>query len=835
MTIPPSEEENRFPVREALPALKAALAQGNAAVLVAPPGAGKTTHVPLALLGEDWARQGKLVMLEPRRLAARAAARHMAATLGERPGETVGYRVRMDAKIGPKTRLEIVTEGVFTRMVLDDPALSGIAGVLFDEFHERSLDADFGLALALDVQSALRPDLRILPMSATIDGARVARLIGDAPVIESKGRLYPVEYRYQPKRPGETLEAVMVRAILGALRSDEGDLLCFLPGQGEIRRVAERLDDILDGPSRDRLLVSPLYGSLSPAAQDRAIARAPKGKRKIVLATSIAETSLTIDGVGVVIDSGLARVPRFEPGSGLTRLETVRASKAAIRQRAGRAGRLSPGIAIRLWQEAQTAALPDFETPEILASELSGLALDLAAWGVGDPGRLKWLDALPEPAWREAVNLLKTLGAVDKKGLITGHGKAMQKLPLPPRLAHMVRKGAQFGQAVDAARLAVLVTERGLGGADTDLASRLEKLRGGGGERAKKARSLAASIAGRARQSPPRGNGELSPGALLSFAWPDRIAKHTGENERGETLFQLANGRRGVIESSLPLARSPFIVVADLQGKPAAARIVSAAAIDEAEIAELHGERMDTEREILLDQQSGRFKARTITRLDRLRLAETATALTGQDDVGAHILAHIRENGMQTLVFSGKASALRDRLGFLHYHMPETFPDVTDTALFNMLEFWLQPFLTGASGFNDIDQNLLSDGLMLYAGYENRERIDRLAPARMTTPAGASHALRYADGKAILAVKVQELFGMTQHPTVLEGKLPVTLELLSPAMRPIQTTEDLPGFWRGSWRDVRAQMRGRYPKHFWPEDPAAAAPTTRAKPRGSPS
>ncbi len=589
-----------LPVTRILPQLDEALAHHASAVLVAPPGAGKTTLVPLHMLGADWRGEGVIVLLEPRRLAARAAARRMAQLLGEEPGETVGYRMRLESKVSAKTRILVVTEGVFARMILDDPDLNGVAAVLFDEFHERSLDADFGLALALDVQAALRDDLKILVMSATLDGARVASLLGDAPVIESEGRAYPVDIRYRDRKADERIEDAMARAIRDALVDETGSILAFLPGQGEIERTARLLEERLPA----NVLLAPLYGAMEGSAQDAAIRPAPAGSRKIVLATSIAETSITIDGVRVVIDSGLARLPKYEPATGLTRLETVRTSRASADQRAGRAGRTEPGIAIRLWHQGQTASLPAFSPPEILEADLSGLVLDAAAWGVTDPATLNFLDKPPKPALAEEKALLHRLGALDEAGRLTPDGEAMRSLALPARLAHMVTEAAKRGEAQAAAELAVLLTERGLGGKDIDLETRLSRFRGDRSDRAQRARGLAKRLAANLRnQGAPAGS---TVGRLLIDAYPDRIAKARGTTGQ----FLLANGRGGEVDPAVSLSRGPWLVVADMSGKAGRARILSAAETSEAEIRAALGGRIESGKQIVYDPEKNALRAR---------------------------------------------------------------------------------------------------------------------------------------------------------------------------------------------------------------------------------
>ena len=812
-----------LPVTAAIPALKEALAAGRAAVLVAPPGAGKTTLVPLALLDAPWRGDGRIVLLEPRRLAARAAARRMAALIGEEPGETVGYAMRMENRTSARTKILVVTEGVFSRMLLDDPELPGVAAVLFDEFHERSLDGDFGLALALDVQGALRPDLRLLVMSATLDGARVARLLGDAPVVESEGRAFPVEIRYEERPAGMPVEEATARAIRAALAEEQGSILAFLPGQREILRTAERLEGRLGGDTDVMLL----YGLLDGKAQDAAIRPPPAGRRKVVLATSIAETSITIDGVRVVIDSGLSRLPRFEPASGLTRLETVRVSKASAVQRAGRAGRTQPGVAIRLWRAEQTAALPAFTPPEILEADLSALLLDCAAFGVADPASLSFLDPPPAAALAEARSLLAALGAIDETGRLTASGKSMRKLALPVRLAHMVAAAAKDGHAQAAAELAVLLTERGLGGDGIDLERRLARFRGERSPRAVAARRLAERLARSA--GPAEAETPASAGALLFNAWPDRVAKARGQRGR----FVLANGSGAVIDEAEALAGEAFLVVADLAGKAQHARITAAAAVSEAEIRAALGERIETQRETLFDPDKRALRMRETVRLGAILLAERMLPAPSGPEADRALVEAIRVHGLALLPWSKEALAMRGRLSWLHRGLGAPWPDVSDQALIERLDDWLAPFLTGAAGFAAIDPGTVRAGLLSLVPHDLQRRIDSLAPTHFDAPSGSRVPVRYDEAGPVLAIRVQELFGLDRHPSVAGGSVPLTLELLSPAHRPIQTTRDLPGFWRGSWADVRADMRGRYPRHNWPEDPLAAAATSRAKPRGS--
>ncbi|MBS7538714.1 ATP-dependent helicase HrpB [Ancylobacter lacus] len=819
-----------LPIDEALPALQASLAARPNAVLVAPPGAGKTTRVPLALLDAPWMAGRRLLVLEPRRLAARAAAERMAATLGEPVGETVGYRVRFGSKIGRRTRIEVVTEGIFTRMILDDPELSGVGAVLFDEFHERSLDADLGLALALDAQGGLREDLRLLAMSATLDGARVARLLGEAPVIESAGRAFPVETVYLGRDPRAPVERQVAEAVLRALAAERGSVLAFLPGAAEIRRTERLLAEALRDPAVD---IAPLYGALEGREQERAIAPAPPGRRKVVLATSIAETSLTIEGVRIVVDSGLARVPRFEPGVGLTRLETVRASRAAADQRRGRAGRTEPGLCYRLWSEAETASLPAYATPEILAADLSRLVLDLAAWGLGDPAGLAFLDPPPAPAVKEARALLAGLGALDREGRLTDLGRAMARLPLEPRLARMLIEGARRGAGEEAAAIAALVSERGLGGEDVDLAHRLDGFRRDRSRRAEEARRQAArwrESAERAAGPAPRGAEPPSPAGLLALAFPDRIARARGDGRR----FVLANGRGAAIDPALGLARARFLAVAELAGTADEARILLAADFAEDELTAEFADALTEGVETAYDPAAGAVRARFVRRLGALVLEERTARVEPGPATAAALARGAAQRGIARLGWSNAQRQWLDRVRFLRAAAPDLWPDLSDAGLAETVEDWLAPAIEGLTSLEAIDAERLGRALAGLLPWDLARRMEEEAPTHYEAPTGSRLPIDYAaEGGPTLAVRVQELFGLATHPAIAGGRVALTLALLSPAHRPIQLTRDLPAFWRGSWREVRAEMRGRYPRHPWPEDPAAAAPTTRAKPRGT--
>ncbi|AYG61220.1 ATP-dependent helicase HrpB [Rhizobium jaguaris] len=815
-----------LPVSHVLPDIGTALAKERRAVLSAPPGAGKTTLVPLYLLGQNWRGDGRIILLEPRRLAARAAASRMASLLGEQVGDTVGYRMRLDNRVSAKTRIEVVTEGVFARMILDDPELSGVSTVIFDEFHERSLDADFGLALAVDVQSALRDDLRILVMSATLDIERVGALLEHPPVIESMGRSFPIDIRHQDRPAGERIEDTVTRAILDAYAMEQGSILAFLPGQAEITRTVERLE----GRVAPETVIAPLYGNLGQKEQDAAIRPAPKGTRKIVLATSIAETSITIDGVCIVIDSGLQRLPVFEASTGITRLETVRVSRASADQRAGRAGRTEPGIAIRLWHPGQTAALPAFTPPQILSSDLSGLALDLAHWGVQDPATLAFVDQPPATTLAEARALLRQLGALDAENGLTVRGRLMRDLALPPRLSAMVISAAEFGQAREAAMLAVLLTEQGLGGQSIDLEERLRRFKTEKGERAEASRRLAARLATAAGESKAAAAGvPILTGSLLLHAFPDRIALQRG----GRGRFVMANGRGAELPETERLSGSQMLVIADLTGRAAQARILAAAEISRADVEEhLPGE-IRTEDQSLFDKASRQVRARRVTRLGAIVFEETPLPRPSGEQAAKALVEGIRELGIGVLPFSKEATQLRERIGFLHRTIGEPWPDMSDEALLSRLEEWFTPFQTDARGLSDISTGGLSNGLMSLVPHELQRDLGRMAPTHFEAPTGQRHPIQYEGEEPLLTIRVQELFGLKQHPAIGGGRLPLVLELTSPAHRPIQTTRDLPGFWAGSWKDVRADMRGRYPRHPWPEDPADALPTTRAKPRGT--
>jgi ATP-dependent helicase HrpB len=790
-------------------------------VIVAPTGAGKTTRVPLALLDEPWTQGQRLLLLEPRRLAARAAASRMAMLRGEDVGGTVGLRMRLGSRVSRDTRLEVVTEGVFTRLILDDPSLAGVAAVIFDEFHERSLDADFGLALALDAQAGLREDLRLIAMSATLDGARVATLLGDAPVIVSEGSAFPVETRHVGRPAGERIEEAVTRLCLRALAEEQGGVLVFLPGQGEIARVKERLEARL-GAHQD-LDILPLHGGLDPESQDRAVGPSLPGRRKLVLSTSIAETSLTLADIRVVVDCGLSRVPVYEPDVGLTRLETIRVSRASADQRRGRAGRTSPGVCYRMWDEAATVSL--------------------AAWGVGDPMRLKFLDPPPRAALAEASKLLVDLGALDTEHRLTDEGRAMRALPLPPRIARLLLEAARLEAADRGAGIAALLVERGLGGASADLAERLEQFARDRSERARAMRGLAAGWARTANaavrveakamaDSHNRGREPPSPGLLLALAYPERIAKARGR--KGEYL--LANGRAAALDPADPMTRAPFLAVAEITGRAAAARILLAASIEKSEIEAGFASRIDLHDSLAFDAAARALRRRRQRRLGAL-LLDDAPAPVAPDEATAVALAEgAAALGIDKLPWTEELRRWRGRVMFLR--KAETrkgeenpWPDLSDRALAEDAARWLAPFLLGKTTLAEMGAGDLALALRALLPFDLARRLEEEAPSHFDAPSGSRLPIEYGEEGASLAVRVQELFGLREHPSVARGRAALVLHLLSPAHRPIQITTDLPGFWRGSWAQVRSQMRGRYPKHPWPEDPISAPATKRVKPR----
>ena len=838
-----------LPVKDALPALQAALATHSRAVLEAPPGAGKTTLVPLALLGAAWRGDGRILVLEPRRLAARVAAQRLAQLLGEPVGQTVGYRVRLERAVSGRTRIEVVTEGILTRMLQDDPALEGVAALVFDEFHERSLQADLGLALALDAQAVLRPDLRLLVMSATLDAEAVGAWL-EAPVVRSEGRQYPVETHYLPpaaaaaagSRPVERLTALVPRMVRQALANHpEGDVLVFLPGQGEIRRVAALLEGTLPTGTNLHLL----HGELTLIQQQAAIQAAPAGKRKVVLATSIAETSLTIEGVQVVVDGGFARVPRFVPRTGLTTLATVPVSQAAADQRRGRAGRLGPGTCYRLWPAADQLQLPAYLPPEIREADLSSLALELAIWGARDANALRWLEAPPAAAHAQARDLLRGLEALTPTGQPTPHGKALATLGLPPRLGHLVVRGHALGHGATACALAALLAERdvlkpteaasGLGRelGLPDLRLRLELLQGQRPPLSgftpdtnvlRRVREQALHL----RQRIGEPEGVLHPesaGMLTALAYPDRLAQRETPGR-----VRLVTGQRATLATEL-FGEAEFYGIAQLDAATHP-RVLLAAPLDRSDLLYLFASQLERVEDIRWDATAERVVARQLTRLGALVLEEAVIAKPEPEAVAEVLLTALRERGPERLPWSAHARSLRERLAFLHYLEPTRWPDVSDEALATTLEAWLRPHLSGLRSLSEVARLDLGELLLAGLPWEQRTELDRLAPTHLEVPSGSRIALDYADpATPVLAVRLQEVFGMLETPRVGGGRVPLLLHLLSPARRPVQVTRDLHSFWKTGYFDVRKDLRGRYPKHSWPEDPLHAPPTRGVKRR----
>jgi ATP-dependent helicase HrpB len=832
-----ADPDAMLPIDAVLAPLRAALTRSSNVVLQAPPGAGKTTRVPLALLEEGWLTDRRILMLEPRRLAARAAARRLASTLGELVGTTVGFRVRGETCVGPRTRVEVVTEGILTRMLLRDPALDDVGLVIFDEFHERSLHADLGLALALESQTLLRPELRILVMSATLEGARVSTLLGDAPVVTSEGRTFPVEARHRARRADQYLDVGVAAVIRQALASDAGSVLVFLPGAGEIHATMRQLDrDLPSGVS-----VQPLFGTLSPEAQDAALLPPPHGMRKVVLATSIAQTSLTIEGIGVVIDAGLSRVPSFSPRSGMSRLQTVRVSRASADQRCGRAGRTGPGICYRLWAAQEHAGLLECDRPEILDADLAPLALDLALAGIADAGTLRWLDAPPAPALAQARELLLRLGALGEDGRITPHGRAMSRLAIHPRLAHMLLRGRELGMAATASVVASLLDDRDIVRGDTsrrdaDLRLRVALVESGAsrtgwdvdGDALRRVRDQARvwrAELGVARGAVPN---ESDCGVLLALAYPDRVARQRpGSADR----FLLRSGVGAVLADGSSLTGAPFLSIAELDGLRPHARILLAAPLERSELERLFGDELEREEVVSWNEANGSIAVVRRERLGALVLREGAVERVDDAVVADALLRELTRGGSLRLAWSVDAQRTRERLAFLHAHFPD-WPDVCDSALLRSADEWLLPHLGGVRRRSQIDDLDLSSLLLARLSWQQRARFDELAPTHVEVPSGSRIRIDYSDAVApVLAVRLQELFGLASTPAVAGGSVPLTLHLLSPAHRPVQVTRDLAGFWRGSYFDVRKELRGRYPKHEWPDDPMNAAPTSRAKRR----
>ncbi len=831
-----SPEFADLPIERALPALRRALSESPCVVLQAPPGAGKTTRVPLALLGESWLGHARILMLEPRRLAARAAARRMAASRGELVGATVGFRVRGETRVGSSTRIEVVTEGVLTRLLLRDPTLDGTGLVVFDEFHERSLHADLGLALTLRTQELLRPDLRVLIMSATLESSAVARLLGDCPVVTSDARSYPIEVRYAPDRHPRSVEQAVATAVHVALREADGGVLAFLPGAGEIRRCMTSLGQQQLPPD---VTLLPLYGDLPAHAQDLAIAPAPSGVRKVVLATSIAETSLTIEGVRVVVDCGYARVPRFSPRTGMSRLETVRVSRAAANQRCGRAGRTAPGVCYRLWSAEENAQLLEYTTPEIREADLASFALDLAAAGVGEPSELRWLDPPPSASLAHGRELLRELGALDALHRITPHGVHVSAFGLHPRLAHMLLAAKSGGTGASGCVIAALVEERDILRRDAvlrdaDVRTRVAIVAGGERERISKVDRDGLRRVERHRQALVRllgvSRSEVvdvdATGRLLALAYPDRVAQR-----RAGGHFLLRNGTGAELVDEGGLATAEYLAIAELDGRVPRARIFLAAPLSAEDLHELFGPDIEREHLVRWSAQDGSVVAVQRDRLGAIVLHECSLHNVDADLVVDTLIdALVRGDGL-ALTWGESATAIRSRIVFARA-IDSSLPDVRESAILANANTWLRPHLVGARRRADVERLPLADILAAQLSWEQRRALEQLAPTHIVVPSGSRIPVDYTDpAMPVLSVRVQEMFGLAETPTVGGGRIPLTLHLLSPARRPVQVTRDLRGFWQSSYYAVRAELRGRYPKHEWPDDPMQATPTRRAKPR----
>lgn len=835
---------SKLPIEDVLPDLRRILTEGRNALLTAAPGAGKTTRVPLALLDAPWLAGKNLLMLEPRRLATRAAAHRMAATLGEPVGQTVGYRMRLDTKVGPTTRIEVVTEGILARLLQNDPALSAYAIILFDEFHERSLQADTGLALCLESQRVFRPDLRLLVMSATLDCGPVSELLGQAPVIACEGQMFPVETRYLEQPLSGHLDVAVVHSIKRALAQDPGSLLVFLPGMAEIRRVERKLLDLNLG---SHILIAPLHGDLPQEAQDRAIAPTQPGTRKIVLATSIAETSLTIDGIRIVIDAGLLRVPRFDPRSGLTRLDTIRVTQDSAEQRRGRAGRLEPGVCVRLWTSAEQQSLAPRRPPEMLDADLAPLLLELALWGTANPAELSWLTPPPAGSVAQAKELLIGLGALNVEGQITHHGKQMAELPLHPRLAHMLLKSVPLQLTNLACELAALLSERDIlrgpsGWRNADLRLRLDALHGQHDHTAGATvdRAACQRVARTAdlwqRQLPHSARSSRQEsldetGLLLALAYPDRIAqRQSGSNAR----YLMANGRGALFQNPDPLGSEDYLVIADLDGGQQSARIDLAAPVSLRDLETLYGDQIRTVDEVLWDETAQMVRATRQRRLGSLILSEQGLSKPDPSMISTALLQGISRAGLDRLAWTPELRQWRARVTFLRRieGQESRWPDLSDEALLKTLDEWLGPYLSGLTTLDRVTRLDLTQPLQALLNWEQSRQLDQWAPTHLTVPSGSSVRVEYeTQDLPILAVRLQEMFGCKDTPRLVEGKIPVTLHLLSPARKPVQITKDLSSFWRSAYLEVKKELRGRYPKHSWPDDPLTAQPTAKAKRR----
>jgi len=828
-----------YPVDELLPRLTTTLAHSLNVVLQAPPGAGKTTRVPLALLKAEWLGTKKIIMLEPRRIATRAAARFMAASLGESVGETVGYRVRLDSKIGPKTRIEVVTEGILTRMLQHDPALEDVGVVIFDEFHERNLNSDLGLALCLDAQQGLRDDLRLLVMSATLDGAAVARLMDDAPVLTSEGRSYPIDIRHLPVKTNFTRDRhgflhEVTRHILAALKEEEGSVLVFLPGAGEIRQVHTALQESQPG---NGIILAPLFGQLTSAEQDAAIQPAPAGKRKVVLATAIAETSLTIEGIRIVIDSGLMRTPRFDPNTGLTQLVTLSVSQASADQRCGRAGRLQAGVCYRLWSQA-THLLP-YTNPEIIDADLTPLMLELAQWGVADVNVMRWLDAPPAPHVAQARELLQQLGALDAQGMIAKHGASMAQWGAHPRLAHMMLRGKEIGAGALACEIAALLSERdvmrGRAARESDLRLRIESLRDRprSNEIDQGALRQACQTATQwqrqlqVRADPTQDDLALI-GVVLAYAYPDRIGRR---RDTTDTRYLLSNGRGALLAEGDLLSTEEFIVAAHLDGSREA-RIFLAAGVHREQLLRYHSDLIQVQSFVSWDDRNACVQARRQQRMGEVIIDDEPWSDADPEAIQQALLDGIRLQGLACLPWNDTTRELQARVIFLHEQLDSSWPDFDDAALLETLDDWLRPYLTGMSRLSHLQRLDLHAILLACLPWEQQRQLDELAPTHLTVPSGSRIRLDYSHFPPVLAVRLQEMFGLTDTPRIAHGKVAVLLHLLSPARRPVQITQDLAGFWQSSYHDVKKDLKGRYPKHHWPDNPLQAQATARAKRKG---